>query len=284
MNCKMCFIYCIFYKKCKLEKVNYILITLFIIIFTSCGQSPKIDSSFRSNEQKDKIITDSTFLSIKNSNNNDPPESGSLTETFDLPFDTLNKKATVANDESIISNMPAATYSGRYVIVKTSPYSCCYFDGYVLQLYDMSCNKIVQQIQIAPSEDDKWTDATFDSLRIQVGDMINAGNYYTMTAIHKDSSKIIKQNSEIDSSIELIINNKIYKSKTFKLDSIEYGDSWCCLGLIENDYECKIPPSIINIWMDARERLILLEYGIMHAADGCERGPFFKTIDLFENK
>ena len=38
----------------------------------------------------------------------------------------------------------------------------------------------------------------------------------------------------------------------------------------------------MNIRIDARKRMILLEYGVIHGANGCDEGPFFKTVDLIE--
>jgi len=284
INCKMCFTYCLLYKKRKSEKVNYILITLFILILTSCGDSTKVDNTLNSNKQKEKTISDSAYPDIEKTYDDNQNDTISLTEAFNLEFDTLNKKPSVTNRESIISDVPAATYTGRYVIINTYEYSCCFYDGNFLCLYDMAQDKIVQQIKVYPAEDIEWAVVTFDSVRIQVREMINAKNYYTMTFIHKDSIKITKQNSGVDLSIEINFSNKIYNSKTFKTDSIEYGNSRCCLGFIENDYVCKIFPRIMNIWMDARERMILLEYGVIHGANGCDRGPFFKTVEIIENE
>ena len=263
--------------------MNHLLIILFITLLTSCGHEPKIDNTPDSNEQKDKIISDSAHTAIKKSDNDNPNDTISLTETFNIEFDTLNQKPRITNDKSIVSNLPAATYNGQYVIVNTDIYSCCFDDGNFLRLYDITGNEEVKPIQTFPAEDVEWDDATFDSVRIQVEDMINARNYYTMTAIHEDSSKVIKQNPGVDLSIEMIFNNKIYESKIFKIDSIEYGDSRCCLGFIKKDYNCKIFPRIMNISMDARERMILVEYGIIHGASSCDSGPFFKTVDLIEN-
>ncbi len=258
-------------------KMNLSLVALIATLMTSCCHIPNNDR-LDSNNQKTKIHN-SEIDSLRNQIMKNLIDTISLTETFNTDFDTFDLKTSITNDEYILSNMPVASYNGQYIIVKFHNYSCCFDDGEFLRLY--SQNEEVQTIQIYHSEDVEWTDATFDSVKIKIEHLINARNYYAMTFISKYNIKNIKQNSEVELAIEIFLNNEKYESKPFKMDSIRYKDSGCCLGgIIEKDYECKTFPDLINIWIDANKKMILIEYGIIHGLDGCDRGPFFKMVDL----
>lgn len=178
---------------------------------------------------------------------------------------------------------PVITSSGKYVIVYSTPFSCCVDLGSFLRLYDSSSNNLIQKIQTRPGESelDDWDKAKFDSIENKVKSLLNVKKYYKMTPINKDSIRIIKHNLEHKLSVEILLKGNKYESKIFKMNSIEYDDSFCCLSEIKKGFECKIRPTITNIWTDANKKMLLLEYGISdHQANGCSKGPFFKMVGL----
>ncbi|MEM9338343.1 MAG: hypothetical protein AAGA66_06405, partial [Bacteroidota bacterium] len=188
-----------------------------------------------------------------------------------------NSNDAVETEDIINSDigMPVASNDGQYVLVKFYHYSCCYDDGAFLRLYNG--DKKVRTIQTAPAEDIEWSDAVFDSVKIKIRQLVGARSYYAMTSV---PTYEIKDSGEAW-SIDLVIGSKTHQSKPFKIDSIRYGDSSCCLGgMIEEEQPCKMVPDIQNIWIDKSKNMMLLEYGVVSGLNGCDRGPFFKTVAL----
>ncbi len=187
-------------------------------------------------------------------------------------FNTLGLKPQIVDED--ISNIPATSYNGEYVILKFQNSSCCYSYGEFLCLYKE--NKEIERIQISPEEAIEWTDTIIDSMKIKIKYLIESRDYYKMTSIHKYKIKTIEKNSVV----ELSTNDMSYESQSFKINSITL-DSYCCSGELNNEnHPCKIFPDIVNVWIDFRKKMILIEYGITHGANGCDSGPFFKTIAL----
>ena len=189
---------------------------------------------------------------------------------------TSNSEDTISVEDVISSNMaimPAVSHDGQSIIVKFSNYSCCYYDGAFLRLYDQG--QEIQTIQTEPEEDIEWSDADFDSAKVKIERLMELKRYHEMTPVAE--YKI--NDSGTSRSVELSMNEITYQSASFKLDSIQYESSFCCLGgVIEENYDCKIEPGIKNIWIDTTGGVVLLEYGIVSDANGCDRGPFFKII------
>lgn len=262
-------------------KRSFPLIALIVTLIISCD-GPKKNTPLKLNENKTKMINSDTNLlenqMTKGSND-------TISEIINIDFDTLNLTPRVINNNHhkiSVSNIPAMSYNGRYTIISYNNYSCCYYDGTFLQINKKEFSKT---IQISPQEDIEWNKATIDSIKTEIKKQLASTNsYYGMTLIKNHNTKILRQHQMGELSIQVSHNNEIYESKPFKIDSIRYTDSRCCLGGdIKTGYICKIFPEIMNTWIDARKKMILLEYGIVHGLNGCDRGPFFKTVDLTNN-
>lgn len=140
-------------------------------------------------------------------------------------------------------------------------------------------NDFTQPLKVGPDEDNEWDDTKYDSISVQVKALMGNRKFFEMEPISIDSSKIIQQDSIPTLNVEFLFNGKKYLSKPFQLDFVEYDDSFCCTGFIE-DYDCKLfPEHFENIWIVSDKKILLLEYGIIHQANGCDRGPFFKIIN-----
>ena len=186
-----------------------------------------------------------------------------------------NVNDTISSLEIINSStpmIPVISDNDHYVIVKFGENSCCYDNGTFLRLYEG--NRENWTIQTYPAEDVEWTDAAFDSVKVKVRQLIGIKKYFAMALVSKYKIK----NSGAALSIEFL-TNKTYRSKPFKIDSIRYENSSCCLGgVIEENYNCKISPGIQKIWIDKHNQVLLIEYGIIHGANGCDRGPFLRLL------
>ncbi|MEL7270372.1 MAG: hypothetical protein AAGL34_12420 [Bacteroidota bacterium] len=187
-----------------------------------------------------------------------------------------NLNDTISSVEIINSDTPMVRVisdDSQYVIVKFGKYSCCYDSGTFLRLYEG--NKENWTIQTYPAEDVEWTETDFDSVKVKARQLIGIKKYYTMALVSKYKIK----NSRAALSIEFV-TDKTYRSKPFKIDSIP---SNCCLGIIEEIPNCKVHPKIQKIWIDKHNQVLLIEYGI-NSTNGCDRGPFFKTVTLIKNE
>lgn len=199
--------------------------------------------------------------------------------SLDGHLDTLDVK--ISNMNASEFETPVASSDGKYVLVKFYIYSCCIDYGDFFRLYHQ--NEEVWTIQTYPAEDTRWSDANFDSVNIQLHRLLNTRSFAEMQPIHTYTIDTLENTSRLSLSIKFNLNNINYKSDTFHIEAIDYENSRCCQGgYIEENYVCKILPEIRAIWADARFRIILLEYGIIHNLNGCDRGPFFKTVHINE--
>lgn len=201
--------------------------------------------------------------------------------SLDEHLDTLDVK--ISNMNASEFETPVASSNGKYVLVKFHIYSCCYDDGEFFRLYHQ--NKEVLTIQTYPAEDTQWSDATFDSVNIRLNRLLNTRSFSEMHPIHTYTIDTLENTSRLSLSIKFSLNNINYESDPFHIEAFDYENSRCCNGgIIEENYVCKIFPEIKAIWADSRFRIILLEYGVIHSLNGCDRGPFFKTVVIHKEQ
>jgi hypothetical protein len=181
-------------------------------------------------------------------------------------------------NEIQIETIPAVSKDESLIAVNYQKYSCCL--GYESELLFLSVKRgdpLQRLVMIPHSDSTVHTNAKKLELMEAANWIFQVEEFCPMRPV--DSFKVVNV-FHTSKYLFLNLDGIKFRTRNFKLPKLRIPD-YCCANRRLGDVRgCKIHPNFFRVWMSESRDFLLLEYGIIHQANGCDNGPNFRIIRL----
>jgi hypothetical protein len=195
------------------------------------------------------------------------------------PVDTLNTPKIFLQGEQLSwENFPACSENGKSIILIHHDYSCCFAGPEELRNIIVADNSEGSGVLLTLGENlPDFNKEQNETIITEVNHILKAQIYYSMIRI--DTFDLIKNASSSTTYIEFKYNNLILHSNDFKLPILaQHG--YCCSGNPEDQVPCELIPNEVIVYINKEQNLLLIDYGYIHQADGCDIGPYYMIVKI----
>jgi hypothetical protein len=199
------------------------------------------------------------------------------------PNDSQITPKIFLNDEKIEwENFPACSKDGKIILLIHSEYSCCILTQVELQILQATTSSVLQKILLIPEE----STSDFPTLQKKmiiayVDSILRKQNYDPLIPL--DTFTVEKNDLNSKNNVNFTWKNVKLKSNDFELPEMQQ-QGYCCSGIQDDINPCSHQANIYKIWINAERQFLLIEYGLLHPADGCDVGPEYLIVTIHKRK
>jgi hypothetical protein len=174
-------------------------------------------------------------------------------------------------------NLPAFSPRRKSAVLLSREYSCCISSDLLLVSLAAEREEPTESILLEASEASaEWggvlTEENAGSHLARVREILREGDYAPMVPVDLLSLKT-QQNGKTGLA-RVSFAHAGHSYVVSKIPLRDWNSPGHCCGYEDGEGgSCSGPPEIHSIHLDAKGQFALLEYGIIHPADGCDQGP-----------
>lgn len=201
-----------------------------------------------------------------------------LSVIFSNPVQQDRDQPELFLDEENIDwrNFPAISQDGSKVLVIYTEYSCCLSRPIYLRMLHKETMVIEEEVLLYPGETSTPFSLKEKKASVQkANSLLNETHYTGMTSVER----IPDDEKELDNGITFS-----WKGATVAIDSTIIPsfdvNGHCCELLSEDESPCSLKANQVDGWAEPSTSTLLLSFSHIAMADGCDRGPVYKTVSV----